>query len=233
MKIDDELLKKILHLSGKDKKRVVVNDRYYCTFVDKDMKPVDDNYYVFSECWKEDAFPSYTQYAEVFVYDSNISKGHHEAGFAKLYHMNHTDSNTHSFFLMLKDKTLAEAISIKLEDEIFPLDKFMKLIDEKNVGYEILSPYENIGLTIVEFERINDVTASIEYDVAGKLYFEVIDWSDIKEFEVIPLDSDKRKFVLNYVQLTNENAIALADHINRALAKRKTMKGNKDYGEDR
>ena len=117
MKINDELLKKILHLSGKDKKRIVANDRYYCTFVNKDKQSVDAKHYVFSECQKEDAFPGYTQHADVFVYDSNIAKGHHEAGFAKLYYMNHADIHAHTFFLMLSDKTLTEITSIKLEDD--------------------------------------------------------------------------------------------------------------------
>lgn len=52
--MDKDLVKKVTHLCGEDRKMLLLNGRYYCHFVGqkKELEP-DCNYVFFSGSWKD------------------------------------------------------------------------------------------------------------------------------------------------------------------------------------
>ena len=52
--MDKDLVKRVVHLCGKDSKMLLLNDRYYCHFVGPkhELEP-DCNYVFFSGNWKD------------------------------------------------------------------------------------------------------------------------------------------------------------------------------------
>ena len=82
------------------------------------------------------------------------------------------------------------------------LDDFLKLIKYKPVWVSKPSDIDD-GIQNIEFRRINNHTASIEFgrefreDKNGYyFYFEIIDWNDYEDGDFIPLNSNRRKNVI-------------------------------------
>ena len=100
---------------------------------------------------------------------------------------------------------------------------FLKLIKYKPVWVSEPSDIDD-GIQNVEFRRINNHTASIEFgrefreDKNGYyFYFEIIDWNDYKSGEFIPLDSNRRKHVIFHWMKNDDEYKQAAEMINKYL----------------
>ena len=79
---------------------------------------------------------------------------------------------------------------------------FLKLIDYKPVWISKPSDIDD-GIQNIEFQRINNHTASIEFGREFNLYkngyyfyFEIIDWNGYTDGDVISLKSPRRKCII-------------------------------------
>lgn len=103
------------------------------------------------------------------------------------------------------------------------VNEFVSLLDYKPVWISKPCDHDD-GIQNVEFRRIKNFTASIEFgrefnkDKNGfYFYYEIIDWNDYKEGEVIPLDSNRRHDVIFHWVKDNDEYMILAKKINASL----------------
>ena len=80
------------------------------------------------------------------------------------------------------------------------------------------------GVIIVEFEEKDNFHPSMEFGVRKTskrgqyCYFEIVDYNDYKQGEVISIDSSRRKNVWNKY-LKKENIDKFIEHVNKSLNK--------------
>ena len=80
------------------------------------------------------------------------------------------------------------------------------------------------GVIIIEFESKNNFHPSMEFGVRKTskrgqyCYFEIVDYNDYKQGEVISIDSSRRKCVWNK-HLKEDNLDNFIDHVNKSLKK--------------
>ena len=80
------------------------------------------------------------------------------------------------------------------------------------------------GVIIVEFESKNNFRPSMEFGVRKTskrgqyCYFEIVDYNDYKQGEVIRINSNRRKNVWNK-HLKKENVDKFIEHVNKSLNK--------------
>ena len=227
--IDKKIVNEIVHLSGADKKMLLVNDRYYCHFVGshKEMMP-DINYVFFSELYPTKNSPTLEQYADVYVLDVKLSKDNHKQGYGKLYRQIHRDlanGGRDEFILMLPDETSTVVLNTVILNVPFSFRELLKLAGfsdnfVKNVNEPITS-FD--GVSTVDFGSFNGTIASAEYYIDGRLYFETVDFSAVQDGGIVSLDSPLRTVVIGMQSVTMDNAKDLADKIKRKLDELKNM----------
>lgn len=222
--MNEDLAKTIVNLTGNDKKYLFINDRYYCQLChEKSLANDKLDSTFFTEPQKDVNSPSIFQTAIIYVLDVNVEKGHHKSGFGTISYAYHPDMKTkiyqHTITLFLPDNTMTQAISIEVVDMPYDIKEFMKLIDAKPT-YPIYDPIEFLeGIEYISLYEKNNVSMSIEYDINGNIYCEIVDFKNVEKFGIVPVNSDKRTIVIDYQKLTNDNAKDFAKLINDAYAK--------------
>ena len=103
------------------------------------------------------------------------------------------------------------------------IGNFLKLIDYKPIWVNKSSDIDD-GIQNIEFRRINNHTASIEFgrefrdDKNGYyFYFEIIDWNNYNEGDVISLNSPRRKNVIFKWLNSDEEYREVAKQVNEYL----------------
>ena len=143
--------------------------------------------------------PSYTSYADCYVLDIEIEKGHHKNQFAKLYRTVHKDlGNASSFSLMLADKSLLSITKIEIVDKPYQLKNLIDKLDVKpKANSKQLEPIMSIdGVCFIDFGEYNGKAASMEYYINGRLYFEIVDFNNIADMGIVDIDDDSRRNVV-------------------------------------
>lgn len=240
MQIDENTIRTAVRLKSDDNKMLLLNDRYYCELTaSQKTRDVESKYCFFSESWKEENSPTLTQYTDCFVLDTYVEKGHHKNQYGKLYHSVHDDLDCmHTFCLMLSDdKALITVTSIEVVDKPYPLLKLMDLIDKdilpKSYTAEDGDPMLTTdGVAFIDFARFGSKSVGMEYYVNGKLYVEIIDFTDVPEGGIVQLNDTARREVLVNMpttggKLSDFNAADIAALINTRV---KTIK--KEYEND-
>ena len=109
---------------------------------------------------------------------------------------------------------------LKINDEI-SLDSVLNRIEytPKFRGQDL-----GDGVIIVEFEEKDNFHPSMEFGVRKTskrgqyCYFEIVDYNDYKQGDVISIDSSRRKNVWNKY-LKKENIDKFIEHVNKSLNK--------------
>jgi hypothetical protein len=103
------------------------------------------------------------------------------------------------------------------------IDEFLSLIKYKPVWISKPCDHDD-GVQIVEFRRIKNFTASIEFGRKFNeekngyyFYYEIVDWNDYKEGEFIPLDSNRRHDVIFHWVKCDDEYKKLTEKINESL----------------
>jgi hypothetical protein len=103
------------------------------------------------------------------------------------------------------------------------VNNFLKLINYKPVWISKPSKIDS-GIQNIEFRRINNHTASIEFgrefreDKNGYyFYFEIIDWNNYVDGDVISLNSSRRKNVIFKWLKSDEEYREVAKQVNKYL----------------
>lgn len=230
MQIDENTIRAAVRLTSDDNKMLLLNDRYYCELTESQKtRDVGPKYYFFSDAWKEKNSPTLTQYTDCFVLDTYIEKGHHKNQYGKLYHSIHDDLDCmHTFYLMLSDDKVQITVnSIKIVDKPYPLQKLMDLIDKdilpKNYTVEDGDPMLSLdGVSFIYFGNYGNKFASIEYYITGKLYAEIVDFSEVPDGGIVQLDDTSRREILvnmpcNGGVLNDDNVQSIAALINNRV----------------
>lgn len=80
------------------------------------------------------------------------------------------------------------------------------------------------GCVLVQFREFKNFSPSLEFGTVicdkktngQDLYFEILDLRGYREGDIIPLDSNMRKFVIHGIA-TKENIHGFSEHINKSL----------------
>lgn len=103
------------------------------------------------------------------------------------------------------------------------ISDFLKLIDYKPVWVSKPSDIDD-GIQNIEFKRINNHTASIEfgrefnrYKNGYYFYFDIIDWNDYVDGDVIFLNSNRRKCIIFKWLNSDDEYKEVASQINEHL----------------
>ena len=227
MQIDENTIRKAVHLNGDDNKMLFLNDRYYCELTESQKtRKVDPKYCFFSSFWKESGCPTVTQYTDCFILDTHVGKNHHKNQYGKLYHSVHDDLDCmHTFYLMLSDdKEHIMVNSIKIVDKPYPLQKLIDLIDKdiipNDYTIEDSDPMLSLdGVAYVDFGKYGSKSVGLEYYVTGKLYVEIVDFAGVPDGGIVQLDdSTRREILVNMPVIGNvssdSNASSIAALIN-------------------
>jgi hypothetical protein len=104
-------------------------------------------------------------------------------------------------------------------------NEFLELIKYKPVWISSPSDIDD-GIQNIEFRRINNHTASIEFGrefIENKngyyFYFEIIDWNDYVDGDVISLNSNRRKCIIFKWLNSDDEYREVAKQINEYLKK--------------
>jgi len=210
----------LARLNSQSHKRVVINDNFVCEFIVPTNIKDWATYYFFTEWYREENCPRETCYADVIVYEHKSFNKH----IGRIYLSLDKDIDKCSLSLALKNKkakkwkTMHSVTKYVIEDSIASVKKFLKLIKFKP-KYKVKEPYDCYGLSICQFKNHKKHSAHIEFGIDGRLYYEIIDETNYKDGELIPLDSELRKDVIAYEKITNDNMQQLADKINESLTR--------------
>ena len=105
------------------------------------------------------------------------------------------------------------------------LNTFLTYLNYKPVWVSKPSDIDD-GIQNIEFRRQKKHTASIEFGREFNkekngyyFYFEIIDWNDYKDGDIIPINSNKRHDVIFCWPNSNEEYEKLANKINDSLKK--------------
>ena len=229
MHIDNDIIRIVTQLKSDDNKMLLLNNRYYCELTESsNSRVVESKCCVFSESLKEENSPTFTQYANCFVLDAFLGKGHHTYQFGKLYHFQHVDLTSDAFSLMLNnDKALINVISIEVVNKPYPIKKFIDMLDKDVLPKEYESgdgdPMLSLdGVAFVDFGKFGSKSASMEYDIHGQLYFEIVDFKDVPSMGIVHINDTSRREVLvnmpcNSEVLNDDNAKRIASLISTRL----------------
>jgi len=226
-----EDIQALVRLSSKDKIVLELNpksetDCFYCELdIPANIKEWQD-YVFFSEEWKDENSPQLKQYTDVTVF--RYSKFKKQYG--RLYHFTDTDTGLHTLQLFCyKDETRKEAVSNvpisewQARPKPFKLAEFVKLIKHPlaaDGSADVKEPIDSYDFSVVNFETYDKtISAHLEYSLAGKLYFEILDQKDFREGEFIRLDDSRRQDVICNIELTEANVYALASKIDKSLSR--------------
>jgi len=127
MNLDKTMIDNILEMPLDCSKMIVVNDRYFCTFVHKDAKKA------FSAPEKDLCSPSMFQEADVDIVDMSIDEDHHRNGPGKIYYCCNNDllTSKDSMSMMLNDESLVSAVKVNVEDKPYDLNELLKRLKHK------------------------------------------------------------------------------------------------------
>lgn len=228
--IDENAIEKIIHITSNDNKMLLINNRYYCEFTSSPTsRDVVPDYHFFSDLKKEDNSPTFVRYANCFVLDVYVGKGHHTHQYGKIYYFKHLDlKNTNTFSIMLNDdKALINVVSLEIIDKPYPIHNLIDLIDDDLLPKHLTSndgdPMMSLdGVSSIDFGKYGNKSVNMEYYINGKLYFEIVDFTDIPEGGIVQLnDTTRREVIVNMHatgdRLSNFNVATIATLINAKL----------------
>lgn len=113
------------------------------------------------------------------------------------------------------------------------LDDFVSLLKYKPVWISRPTDIDD-GIQIIEFRRIKNFTASIEFGREFNeehnghyFYYETIDWNGFEDMDLIPIDSSRRHDIVfcwpnsddDYKRLANKLNVSLRQHYRRLKSK--------------
>ena len=103
------------------------------------------------------------------------------------------------------------------------VNEFVSLLKYKPVWISKQCDHDD-GVQIVEFRRIKNFTASIEFGRKFNkekngfyFYYEIVDWNDYKDGEFISLDSNRRHDVIFHWVKNEDEYKKLAEKLNKSL----------------
>lgn len=218
-------------LKFSDEKQVIINNKFLCRFLRAKDQKTDE---AFSLEEKDVNSPRVSRkaYVEVYEYEKFLKR----AGMLIIAHDPDLSSSSHSVSICLGElkpkkvsyDTISEldskhtwhssmlATSADVVPARFSFKEFMKLIHYKP-KYRVKEPQDSLGLSIAQFEGLNEQEGSIEFSADGFIYYEAINLQGYDEGEIM---GDSIKYdVISNTFLTKENAESIAAKINRSLDK--------------
>lgn len=220
--MNDTLAHEITRLRSDNEKMLLLNNRYYCQLTcSMSTLDVSPGFIFFSEACKNPNCPAYVSHACCYVLDTQLEKPRHKNQFAELCYCFNTDISSHDFSLKFNDGSLVNIVDAKIIDKPYPLKKLMSKLDiTPDVKDESLEPVMSLdGVCFIDLGKYGTKSASLEYYISGKLYFEIVDFEGVPDMGIVRLDdASRRDVVVNMLSsdevLNESNADSVAELIN-------------------
>lgn len=205
----------------------ILNDRFICD-IDVDpnllLEDAKDTYFYASESWVEDACKSRTTFMIDFRVFDKLTRKYQLASWYISYDSDIDKYSSSLFFSKSEQKSMFTIVKYEAKEvKNVKLQDFLLLIKEKP-KYVIDNEDEN-DWSMIQFRdrrKTPWMSASIEFPASSgknpRLYFEVIDFSDYKDGDFIPINSKMRKGVI-YMPLNTATKDVIAEKINLTVKK--------------